>query len=557
MLQSEVLHRGSGPSVGVVLPTPIEVPYLRDAQELKYEVHMLPAAAFNIFDPFSFDAAHAALEVAKYAAEEGLQGLTSMNCLPSLVAAAALQELASKGRVMRGPAFDSVAICCHKLLLRKLVPSKKISVFDPREVNQFGANRLAHLRAALPPFPLALKFADTQYYIGTHRLNTFKDLEEFMSSESHTPNRYVRWVLLDQHSAPGIRSHATTCCRTTCFPAREASLGVEDEIVICCPEEFRCFEKRQEFYFANLSAGLKRQLGFAGPSDISLFHFETWLPSDVAKEYQLEVVVSEKGQAWVHDSGDIVRDPATDLLVLYKTPFSLGGDTPMLQQFLKTVVGTLMEHGWEFGPMDIEFKASADGSTLELVEINSRYSYMGWHQYGLDKEHGKGHVTSRISAKQLASYNEDFAEHVDAKGGHKHFSSMRNITNRIELSLGKMPSVLPSRDHAGISVLASFFYSTQHGDIAKFFSVDAVKKHTNQYAPKPTASPGRVQPEDCVQYNGWCKLGFFTDVIEDDVDFINAHLKTVYQEAFAAGDAAYVMPVVPSCSQQLPLTYLQ
>merc|ERR1719499_618735 len=107
---------------------------------------------------------------------------------------------------------------------------------------------------------------------------------------------------------------------------------------------------------------------------------------------------------------------------------------------------------------------------------------MGWHQYGLDKEHGKGHVTSKISAEQLEKYNEKFAEHVDAQGGHKHFDSMRNVTNRIELSLGKMPSVFPSRDHIGISVLASFFYTTEHGDIDKFFSAGAVKKHTNHYA---------------------------------------------------------------------------
>lgn len=536
------------PRVGVVLPTCWGLPFLRELDEsVGHEIHLLPSPSFSsVAEPFTVDAGQMAKEIASYVQCESLQGLTSLMCFPTLVQAAAIQivnKTAPAPKKLHGPSFDSVALCCHKLLMRRLVEGacdrERLQVLDPRDLNGSEASesaRLARLRGKLPDarFPLCIKFADTQFYVGTFRLQTWNQLEDFLNG-SGVLNRYVRWVVLDGGHA---HSHDVK-------------------------EEFIKFRKRQEFYFEHLSGKLKKKLNFTEPSDISMFHFETWISNSShrdLREYQVEAVVVEPSQVFIHDTGDIVHDKETGCLTLFRTPFSLGPDVPNLRRFLRGVVDSLTEWGWQYSAMDIEFKSTPDGTVMELIEVNSRYSYMGWHQYQLDREHGKDHMTERPELQHVVeSYNNNHAERPrKSVGGHEHYSGMRNIANRFAVCLGKEPCVFPTSDHKGVAVLAAFFYTSEKGELNSIFDADAVKELANYFLPKPLAKPGEITDADCVQYHGWCKVGFLIDCIEDDPTFIDDHLKRVYEAAFKPRPGAkYLRPRVVDESKQLPLRYLQ
>ncbi|KAL7550250.1 hypothetical protein ACHAWF_013485 [Thalassiosira exigua] len=547
--------------LGVVLPTQKEIDHLVEmaktdlitpwnddyiefgTNDTQYaiELHLMKANNYTLAQPLQFDTVDIFTdESIDYAQNVGLHGVISLSCFTSLVAAAIkdrVSEQRAEDNQMAGPTFDSVAIGTNKYYMRKLISPVTDGLANYDNVHKLLGKDGEHL------FPVVLKFADTQYYSATYMLPTQEALRKFLDSESSPENKYAKFVL---ETAPGCDLEGTEEC---------ASLWRK---MVKEDPQMAIFEKRQAYYFKHLSARAKKRFGITRPHDIKLVNLESWLTD--FEEYQVEVVVGDEKQYLIHDTGDIIHSPReTSAITVFKTPFSLGGSEG-LKTFLRAVVDSFVDEGWENGAMDIEFYIKSDGDSVHyyLGEVNTRYSFMAVKQEGItDERHG---------LLQVQSINPDFVTTYNGPT-----KPMRNYDNRVAMALGMIPPALPTEECHGIAMIAAFttvdeklFDGRQVGDVV---DGDLLDRETNMYERfMPNATV--IDEQSGAQYNGWTRTGCLFDVIFDDKDFINTRMRSLYHKAFAPGlslnseddsssELPYLLPLLTKQSEQLDRDFLQ
>lgn len=362
-----------------------------------------------------------------------------------------------------GPSFRSVFLCCNKYYMRREL-NPSMQITTPSDE---------------PPnhFPAVLKVSDTQFYVGTRICLDPKD-----------------WKDTWRDLAAGLMSTGDVATR-------------------------------KKFYYKwACHFGWAADMAWATPSDICLAHVEPLIAN--RGEYQAEVVVLSDGTMNMADTGDIEHGPG-QLITVFKTPgtFTI---TPKLQAWLRQVVGGITKFGYKSAAMDVEFvRCVGEEEQYELVEINSRYSYMGnllhlgiaaeaqvgeWHTPGIDEHH-----------------------------------EIRNLLNRTRLALGAPPATMPSRDSPDVCKLAAMIYTERLGPIDAFFDKAALTAMINDttldaFAPKPVFLSGTVSEADLREYNGWAKIGCILLTMEDDLQKINSQLDTIVRRLFR-GEARGFLPV--------------
>ena len=205
------------------------------------------------------------------------------------------------------------------------------------------------LAIALPPaapsqFPCVVKVSDTQFYVGTR-------------------------ICLDAADYPAKCAELQDGLLKSGAAARQAF----------------CFKWASRFGWAD-------KVGWTAPADIVLVHTEPFL--ECVGEYQAEVVVEADGSIDVADTGDIEHGPG-GCITVFKAPgtFTL---TSKLRAWMKEkVVEPLVALGYRSAAMDIEFvRLQGEEEAYELIEINSRYSYMGNYLHF-------GHAAEATIGKQM------------------------------------------------------------------------------------------------------------------------------------------------------------
>jgi hypothetical protein len=391
VLSSTYLHKGSNSTAAFAL-----------------ELHMLQAEDYELYAPVDFNADRFTSEATDYARREGLDGVFSLNCFPSLVAAAIKGAISN----FAGPSFESVAtLGTNKYYMRKRIASgPELKNFEDATLLQPDA------------FPVVLKLADTQFYTGTFKFATPTELRTFLDGEGKV-NKYAKFVLETTAKSGGCDLSSSDGCA-----------AVWSQLVADDPA-MATFPARQEYYYKHLPVQTKKELGISAPHDVQLLNLETWIQN--YQEHQIEVVVDAHKNVIIHDTGDILHAAEEDAAVtMFKLPFSLGSNAPGLHDFMKGVVDTFIDAGFSSAAMDVEFYVKADsrGSGVPqyfLGEVNTRYSYMGAKQYGIGESDGLA---------QVQEVNPAYLERNPKKGEIK----MRNFDNRVAMALGEMPPLLPT-----------------------------------------------------------------------------------------------------------------
>ena len=361
-LKAEVLSstvQESTPTVVVLLPGRF-AKLMKQQTERDFTYHLLESPGFAAFTPFDFDANAFIADVLVYCQGRKVDAAIGFDCFPTMLATIVTAELG-----LPGPSFKSVFTCINKYYMRRELDPEMEVTTPPNELSSY---------------PVVLKISDTQFTLGTR-----------LCRDSETLKREWR-KLTTGILGPFAR-------------------GVSD---------------RQRFYYEWASHfGWAKDYGWVTPADVELAHIEPCL--NYSGEYQVEVVVLADGSMIVADSGDIghgdIEVATTPKITLFKTPgtFTI---TPRLKEWLRGIVDGLMRLGYRSAALDIEFvklNVEGDEEMYRLVEINSRYSYMGDYM-GL----GEGKVTEATV---------------------KHYKEVRNLVNRTLLALGLPPSTVPCIHH--------------------------------------------------------------------------------------------------------------
>ena len=449
------------PAVAVVLPSAARIRMMQTQQERSFDYHLLIDESYEFGNPIAFDADRFCEAAIAYCREHSMQAVIAFDCFPVLLASVVSTEL----RLM-GPSFRSVVLCSNKFYLRRDVTPELRPVLPIRRP------------CPEPPtqFPCVLKLADTQFYVGTFICNTEAEWRQ-----------------------------ALTQVQTHLLPHEGA-------------------EARQRFYYK-----WAQRFGWSELAqtwqDVVLCHTEPYLRHE--GEYQAEVVVTAEGEHILADTGDVEHRQGGHEITLFKTPGTFA-ITPTLQAFLDAKVALLHQAGYTGGAMDIEFmrldqssggagssgggaERSTSTEAYEIVEINSRYSYMGNYLHaGLGDD---GHAPRQANLE------------------------VRNLLNRTRLALGASPAVVPRVDRPDVSKIAAFLYTDVEGSVDDI--VDKAKLQAliddgtlDAFAPKPVYVTGCVTAADKVQYHGFAKLGVVLMTWEDDLDKINDGLDRVLHAVF-------------------------
>mmetsp|Transcript_88392 Transcript_88392/g.250515 ORF Transcript_88392/g.250515 Transcript_88392/m.250515 type:complete len:515 (+) Transcript_88392:76-1620(+) len=285
-------------------------------------------------------------------------------------------------------------------------------------------------------------------------------------------------------------------------------------------------EARQQFYF-KWGKHFRWPTAWKAPADVVLVHSEPRI--SYKGEYQAEVVVLANGQLVMADTGDIEHADGLDAITVFKTPgtFML---TPVLKDFLRRVAGKLSEVGYKSAAMDIEFaRLDQAEEAYQVVEINSRYSYMGnYIHFGLDKD--------AQSSKKYAGKQEQL--------------EVRNLLNRTRLALGAEPAKLPSRDHPGLSKIAAMLYTNRAGPVNEVFDSQALQALIDDdtldaFTPKQVYQRGVITEADLREYQGWAKIGVLLMSWEDNLTKINSKLDIIVSGLFRGkGDTFLPIKVI-------------
>ncbi|CAK9092999.1 unnamed protein product [Durusdinium trenchii] len=257
---------------------------------------------------------------------------------------------------------------------------------------------------------------------------------------------------------------------------------------------------RKKFYFKWFQKLHPNEMPVSRWEDFVIFHMEPFLPG---KEHQIEIVMEQENHLLVADTGDIIKKDG--VIGMFVTPGSFDIPTEWAHDICKK----LHAMGYKNQAIDLEFIFTKDGP--QVVEINSRYSYMGyWSWYEVQSE-----------SSQL-----------------KHKADLRNLENRVCSCLGLPCPKFPS-DTNVVSKLAVAIYTTKGGKVEDIVDLDFLKKFVAEgyaecWTPKPAFKQGFIPPEEFVYGGGkWAKLGFMMLTAKrTDFEATNAKLRDMYTKMF-------------------------
>jgi len=264
-------------------------------------------------------------------------------------------------------------------------------------------------------------------------------------------------------------------------------------------------EARKKFYFKWFQKLHPNEMPESRWEDYVLYHME---PFFEGREQQIEIVLEKDHNLLVADTGDIIKKDG--IITMFVTPGSFDIPTEWAQDICKK----LHAMGYKNQAIDLEFISTTQGP--ELVEINSRYSYMGY-----------------------ASWYSDHSNNADLL----HKPDLRNLENRTCSCLGMECPRFPSDENI-ISKLAVAVYTNRGGPVEDIVDLDFLKKyvakgHAECWTPKPAFKAGNVGPEEFTYGGGkWAKLGFMM-LTAKRVDWAdtNAKLKEMFEKLFKHPDS--------------------
>lgn len=259
-------------------------------------------------------------------------------------------------------------------------------------------------------------------------------------------------------------------------------------------------DARKKFYFKWFQKLHPNDMPESRWEDYVLYHVE---PFFEGREQQIEIVLEQDNHLLVADTGDIIKE--NGIITMFVTPGSFDIPTTWAHNITKK----LHAMGYKNQAIDLEFISTQDGP--QVVEINSRYSYMGF-----------------------ASWYSDHSE----KGALLSKPDLRNLENRTCSCLGQPCPRFPSDENI-ISKLAVAVYTNKGGPVEDIVDLEFLKKylaegHAECWTPKPAFKAGNVGPEEFTYGGGkWAKLGFMM-LTAKRVEWAetNAKLKAMFEKLF-------------------------
>lgn len=304
------------------------------------------------------------------------------------------------------------------------------------------------------------------------------------------------------------------------------------------------YDRRQQFHHKWLhKLGADPVLQEQRWQDLVLWHIE---PFYAGREHQIEVVI-ENGTPLVADTGDIIKQDG--IITLFVTPGSIV-DFPT--EFTKSVTMKLHDFGYDNQAIDIEFILSQDGP--QLVEVNSRYSYMGWASYRIEMLKDAD-MDQDGSISESSDANCDGILDAREQGEGKQFLAsdkmdLRNLKNRTLACLGAEVPKMPSETNQ-LSKLAMMVYTNQAGPVDDILDQQFLKSYVasgtvEAWVGKATYNCGRVTEDDLAEYSGWAKLGFLILTARRiDTQATNEKLAYFLKNLFRGREGTYLLAQDP------------
>ena len=439
------------------------------------------------------------------------KSVIAFDCFPNLVASIINEKIKKNKKqypyfVGSGPSFVSTFMCANKYYMRAN-NYNSIKLGNPG-INYWTKFADIPYEPSSPNNGLVVKVSDAQFYTGTEPVNSKNDILK----------------LIEQNTFYG------------------QLIGFGGNII----------KARQNFYFTifkELSPGFLKENNINKAEDIVLVHVEDFLGLGLLREQQVEIVVLN-GEIIIHDSGDLLKAKEAKGVNVFKTKTSL--DKSIWEDFIKDNVNKLINLGWNNGALDIEFIYNEQTRELQLIEINSRYSFMGYHRFKsvCDKPNcedanmlHQANVINRSDIKEL-----DLAGPTGGLyGSYSENVNVRNFNNRAVLSLaqhnklGKENLYIAYRDEPKTTIMAFAIYVKPvqiplNLAESRLFNEPRVKIHNieNYTAEGPLVLRNYESKEHPLlqKYNGYDKLGFVFITLENTKDTINKWFRDFYNNIF-------------------------
>ena len=441
----------------------------------------------------------------------------SFDCFPNLLTSIInkkMQDLNTNYFIGSGPSILSCFICTNKYYMRKnknVILGYTIDCYS--SINEIPEDSQDEY---------VLKLTDAQFYAGTYPFKKKEDLNAIVDAN----------------------------------PLYSSVLGISNPII----------KSRQNFYYDLLKEYCNGD--FIEPNviknanDIVLVHIEPFFGKGLLREQQVEIVV-QNGNIYIHDSGDLIKCEEAQAVQTFKTKTSLEFDK--WNKFIKElVIDKLVGLGWNNGAMDIEFVID-ENDKLQLIEVNCRYSFMGYHRFNSlcneNCEKDMGHESNSIKRNEAK-----FIELGESlKGTYSDTVNVRNFNNRIYLSLSESKKYnaevlyIPYRDEPKTTIIAFCIYFKPKEfplNINNIFKEPLILSENNEnnennlmvenYTGEGPINLRNYTDKDhflLQKYNGYDKLGFIFITIENNIDYINKWFTNLYKYMFPPTNKNYDAPV--------------
>jgi len=388
-----------------------------------------------------------------------IQGAFGTMCFSSLVAAAVSQDLN-----FVAPSFDSVLVANNKYYTRKYLDFSKLTNADGEvyvgsltdDGGTYCLNGMRITESCQDGMAMMQGDAEKDFEAAKVQITEGKKMFKKLADEQW----YMGTSVVDDIS----KAH-----QHEVVPSTAAQLD------------------RKTFYFNHLSDEFKKAHKIEKPDDIRSVVWEHHVidafknPSGSpvekteVKEYQAEVWYDASGKFHFFDTADIIHDAEEfDVLTIFKTQWTNNWDKAA-HKYVGTIANSMQVEGAKNIILDIEFFRYGD--QFILTEINSRTSFMGYHQVLPGTTCG-GRLAGREECKttltsKVAGEDSEFGQSAKVHGmrgigpggnrmydGRKGYFSTdlqrRNILNAGALAASKPPVRVPALHHRGHSISAVF-----------------------------------------------------------------------------------------------------
>jgi hypothetical protein len=380
-----------------------------------------------------------------------IKAVTASNCFPSFIAAAINLNLrqdpkSPSKRYFKGPSFHSSLIMDNKYYMRSLLKG------------QYATN---------------LKINQDEFATGEYDGNFIVKRGSAQFKLNQTGDQ---WNSIKDDPKHAMRTGHPDIFRTNEDLQTNCECDNDPDSPSCKRKAFILKHLQMETgLFENFKSAMKLgdspsvcQIRLSGVEKVFNFTNKT-------HENQIEVIIYGN-QTWeIADTGDLIHaDPEENLsknaLLIFKTnsnqiPVKCDGRCDIdnekgVAEFVNSLMKEMKAWGANNTAMDVEIFRTTDkaGVTtqVDLIEINARYSWMGWEQREPLSESGNPMKCLGQNGKMVKAQPWPIETHLDAKVPKGSKCIMRNLNNRAQLALGQRPGRIPARDFPEETILATF-----------------------------------------------------------------------------------------------------